>query len=162
MRSAQQTEGASAVNYLSKLTITQLKSPERLSPAEQRRIKLVSKLEEQLAMARAQIAGETYSVTKQTWGRDTEGNKVRVTREKKLAAWWFKDGAGLSMVVRYGAKILELAKGKRALSVPDLAALPEVIGTVIEGVKAGELDAAIDVVAGVPKLKLPGKQSSKA
>ena len=142
------------MTHMSKLTITQLKSPERLSPAEQRRIKLVSKLEEQLAMARAEIAGETYSVTKQAWGRDAEGNKVRVTREKKLTAWWFKDGAGLAMVVRYGAKILELAKGKRALSVPDLAALPGVIETVISAVTAGELDGAIDALVSPTKGKL--------
>lgn len=141
------------MTHMSKLTITLLKSPERLSPVAQRRLKLVSKLEEQLAMARAEIAGKTHSITKQVWGRDTEGNKVRVTREKKLTAWWFKDGAGLAMVVRYGTKILELAKGKRALSVPDLAALPGVIETVISAVTAGELDGAIDALVSPPKGK---------
>ena len=142
------------MTHMSKLTITLLKSPERLSPTEQRRLKLVSKLEEQLAMARAEIAGETYSVTKQAWGRDAEGNKVRVTREKKLTSWWFKDGAGLAMVVRYGAKILELAKGKRALSVANVAALPDVIATIMAAVMAGELDGAIDALVSPTKGKL--------
>ena len=141
------------MTHMSKLTITQLKQPERLSPAEQRRVKLVSKLEEQLAMARAEIAGETYTVTKQVWDRDAEGHKVRVARDKKLSAWWFKDGAGLAMVVRYGAKILELAKGKRALSVANIVALPEVITTLIAAVEAGELDGAIDAVVSPPKGK---------
>jgi hypothetical protein len=57
------------------------------------------------------------------------------------------------MVVRYGAKILELAKGKRALSVPSLDALPGVIATVISAVAAGELDGAIDAVVSPPKGK---------
>ena len=40
------------MSYLSKLNVTQLKKPQSLSPAEHRRMKLVVKLEEQLALAR--------------------------------------------------------------------------------------------------------------
>jgi len=56
-------------------------------------------------------------------------------------------------VVRYGAKILELAKGKRALSVANVAALPDVIATIMAAVMAGELDGAIDTVVSPPKGK---------
>lgn len=145
------------MSYMSKLTITQLKRPAKASPAEQRRGKLIAKLGEQLELARAAVEGRSYTVTKQAWGKDAEGNRVRIQREKRVAQWWWTDGDAVSMVVRYGAKPVELAKGKRALSVANLAALPDVIITVIEAVKAGELDAAIEAVAGAPKLKLPGK-----
>ena len=37
--------------FLNKLTIVQLKRPSKQSPAEQRRTKLISKLEEQMALA---------------------------------------------------------------------------------------------------------------
>ena len=59
------------------------------------------------------------------------------------------------MVVRYGAKVLELSKGKKAISVTTLKDVPTVIGTVLAAVKAGELDAAIEAVVGTrtPKLK---------
>jgi hypothetical protein len=57
------------------------------------------------------------------------------------------------MVVRYGARPLELSKGKRALTVADTAALPEVINTVIAAVKAGELDAPIAAVIAANKSK---------
>lgn len=141
------------MSYLSKLNITQLKRPTKQSPAEERRGKLVVKLEEQLALAQAQAEGKIYVVTKSAWTRDNDGNKTRVQRERAVRAWWWNDGAALNMVVRYGARPLELSKGKRALTVADAAALPEVINTVIAAVKAGELDAPIAAVIAASKSK---------
>lgn len=145
------------MSIMGKLTVVQLKRPAKMTPTEQRRGKLIAKLGEQLELARAAVDGRVHSVTKAAWAKDADGNRVRVQREKRLTQWWWMDGDAINMVVRYGAKPVELAKGKRALSVANLAALPDVIITVIEAVKAGELDAAIEAVAGAPKLKLPGK-----
>lgn len=154
------------MTFMSKLTVTTLKRPAKMSPEEIRRNKLIAALELQLELARAAVEGRTHTVTKTGWGKDAEGNRVRIQREKRLSQAWFKDGVtpdSISMVVRYGAKPVELGKGgKRALSVPNLAALPDVIATVIEAVRAGELDAGIEAVAGAPKLKLPNKQPGKA
>ena len=57
------------------------------------------------------------------------------------------------MVVRYGARPLELAKGKRALSIGDLKAVPETLKIIISAVVAGELDTAIEqsIAAGKSK-----------
>ncbi len=141
------------MSYLSKLTITQLKRPQKQSPAEERRGKLVAKLEEQLALAEAMASGKSYVVTKSAWKRDDAGNKTRVQRDRAVRAWWWDDGNALSMVVRYGARPLELSKGKRALSVANAAALPEVINTIIAATKAGELDAPIAAVIAASKSK---------
>jgi hypothetical protein len=148
------------MSIMGSLNIIQLKRPARMTPAEQRRAKLVAKLVEQQAMAQAAVEGRSYSATKRAWARDENGNRVRVQREKRVTQWWFPDGTtpdALTMVVKYGAKPIELAKGKRALSVPNLAALPEVIKVVTQAVIGGELDAAIEAVANPPKLKLPAK-----
>jgi hypothetical protein len=48
------------------------------------------------------------------------------------------------MLVRYGARALELSKGKRAIAISSPALLPGAINTLIAAVKAGELDAGID------------------
>ncbi len=58
------------------------------------------------------------------------------------------------MVVRYGARPLELSKGKRAISIAQVAMLPGALNTLIAAVKAGELDAAIEAVIDARKLKL--------
>jgi hypothetical protein len=142
------------VTYLSKLNITQLKRPTKSTPQEQRRNKLVAKLEEQLALAEAQKSGKRYVVLKNAWSRDESGNKQRVQREKIVRPWYWPDANGLSMVVRYGAAALELQKGKRALSVPNLDTVPEVITTVIAAVKAGELDNSIENAISANKSKM--------
>ena len=145
------------MGHLNALTITTLKARVPMTPQEQRRTKLIVKLEEQLAMANAAAEGRSYVVTKQAWAKDADGKRVRVEREKRLKPWWWRDGDAVTVVVRYGAKPLELAKGKRAVSVSDLASLPKAIATVIAAVQAGELDAAIDAVVGASKVKPAGK-----
>jgi hypothetical protein len=138
---------------LSKLNITQLKRPAKQSPVEQRRTKLIVKLEEQLALARAQAEGKRYVVMKPAWTRDSDGTKTRVEREKQVRPWWWKDGDGLSLVVRYGAKQIELSRGKRAISIAQAAQLPEALNTLIAAVKAGELDAAMESAVTAAKAK---------
>ena len=138
---------------ISKLNLVPLKARVAVTPQEARRQKLITKLEEQLALAVAEAAGRKHVVMKQAWTRDNDGNKTRVEREKRIKAWWWKDGDALTMVVRYGAKPLELAKGKRALRVDSMAAVPTTIRTVMEAVNAGELDGAIDAVLNAGKAK---------
>ena len=145
------------MSHLAKLTVTQLKRPQSLTPAEQRRNKLVAKLEEQLALCQAQAEGKNYVVTKAAWTRDDNGNKQRVQKERMVKPWYWQDGEGMCLVVRYGARIIELSKGKRAISVNAAAMLPGALNTLIAAVKAGELDAAISAVIGERKLKLPSK-----
>jgi hypothetical protein len=141
------------MSILSKLNITALKQRTKLSPAEHRRGNLIAKLTEQLELAKAQAEGKPYVVVKNGWARDDAGNKQRVQKEKVVRPWWWNDGTALTMVVRYGAKPLELSKGKRALSVANLAAIPATIGTVIEAVRAGELDGAIEATVSASKAK---------
>ena len=132
------------MTHLSKLTLTQLKRAQKQSPAEQRRSKLILKIEEQISLAQALAEGKRYVVMKAAWTRDADGNKQRVQREKVVRPWWVPEGEGVSLVVKYGARSLELAKGKRAISVPHVPMLPGALNTVIAAVKAGELDGAID------------------
>lgn len=141
------------MTYLSKLNITQLKRPTRSSPQEQRRHKLIAKLEEQLALAEAQQQGKRYIVMKNAWTRDDSGTKIKVQREKVVRPWFWADENGMTMVVRYTSRPLEFAKGKRALSAPGLDAIPNVINTLIAAVKAGELDHQMEAAIAASKTK---------
>lgn len=143
------------MSHIAKLNVMPLKQRQPLTPAEQRRAKLVRALTEQRALAEARAAGTEHGVTVKRWVSDGTGSKVRVERAKQLKPWWWQDGDVLCLVVRYGAKVVELSKGKRAVRVENEQQVPEVLGTVIDAVRAGELDAAIDAVAGAPKLKKP-------
>lgn len=112
------------MSYLAKLTLTQMKRTSALSPQEARRHKLVLKLQEQLKLAEAHAKGERYLVTKPSWSRDADGKRVRVQRERQVRPWWWQEGEGVAMIVRYGARSLELSKGKRAVSISSAALLP--------------------------------------
>jgi hypothetical protein len=140
-------------NFLSKLNLTQLKRPQGLSAQEKRRSNLVAKLQEQAALAKATAAGEKFVVVKQAWTRDDAGNKTRIERQKKVVPWFWQDGNGISLVVRYGARPLEFKKGMRAISVANIEAIPETISTIVAAVNGGELDAAIDALVNSAKAK---------
>jgi hypothetical protein len=144
------------MTHLTKLALVPLNRGFPVSPAEHRRIKLLAKLDEQLGVAQSQIEGRRYTVSKVSWTRDNQGKKTRSQSDKSIRPWWWKEGDGVTMVVRYGARPLELAKGMKAIRIASINAIPDVINTIIDAVKGGELDGAID--AALAGIKPRGKR----
>lgn len=114
-----------------------------------RRAKMVKALNEQIALAKAQQNGDSFSVTKFRSVVDTAtGVRKLVESNKRVKQWWFAtDNGKLAINVRYGARMLELAKGKFAIEV---ASEKELVPT-LEALKtialSGELDAAIETAS---------------
>lgn len=111
-----------------------------------RRNKLTGKLQHQIAAAKAEIAGNTYAAKRAKFVKDADsGERKQVEMSTRVRPWWWKSESGkLMLAVRYGAKPLELAKGKNAI---ELGGLPEVVSaleTLLEAANAGELDAQIE------------------
>ena len=119
------------------------------SPSQRRRAKLVEKLEEQLQGAEALIAGMWFQTTKRITRTDANGELERVTVPKRFRAWYWHDISGVWFLeVRYGARALKLSKsGATSIVVGERDNLVDTIHTVIEAVRAGELDAAIEAAA---------------
>jgi hypothetical protein len=123
--------------------------PENISenPTLKKREKLLSKLDQQLAMANALIAGETYTCFKEKWIKNAEtGVQEKQQIPKKVSPWFYKRNNQYFFEVRYGNKPLELSKGNHAIEVGEQESLAKTIGTVIEAVVAGELDSLLDRV----------------
>ncbi|WMT87027.1 hypothetical protein NO932_00035 [Pelagibacterium sp. 26DY04] len=123
-----------------KLTSAQ---PARTSndPVERARNKVIAALAEQKAMAEAKIAGQHYAPTHLVWRKNEAGKRVQVETPKRLRAGWFTDASGQTFfALRYAAKPIEFAKDKNAIAVGELSALPAIIDTLTEAVRAGELD----------------------
>jgi hypothetical protein len=119
-------------------------------PAVQvRRNKLAKRLWEQAELAKAQQAGTQFTATKfRTVVENDTGLRKQVEVNKRIKQWWFTTDSGkLALSVRYGARLLELAKGKFAV---ELASDKELVPT-LEIIKAavlnGELDAAMEVAS---------------
>jgi hypothetical protein len=77
------------------------------------------------------------------------GVREQITVPKRIKPWWFVADNGKSCVaIKYGAKVIELAKGKSAIEVANPEALIEALEVVNAAVLAGELDTQIETVSG--------------
>lgn len=137
------------MSFLNKLKIVAQPTTQKVSAEIHRRNKVVEKLEEQLLMLEAEAKGETYQRLKFAWVTDGNGDRTRIQRPAKLRKWWSKDAAGnIVLSVRYGSTPLELQKGKTAIEVGKLEALPAAIKMLMQAINAGELDDELKKATG--------------
>ena len=123
--------------------------PAHMPVVQVRRNKLVRRLWEQMELARAQAAGTQFAPTKfRTIADPDTGMRKQVEVAKRVKQWWFVADTGRVCVqVRYGTRVLELAKGKNSIEVANGDELLSVLETVKRCVEAGELDSQIDAAS---------------
>jgi hypothetical protein len=134
---------------LTGLKLTAAQKPTQMSPVQQRRNKLAKRLWEQMELAKAQQTGRTFAPKKFRSITDANtGERKQVEMNKRVKAWWFVgDNGKLVLSVRYGSKVLELAKGKWAVEVGTEKDLVPTLELLKSAVLAGELDAQIEAAA---------------
>lgn len=137
------------MSALSKLKLVAAHA-EKKSPMVLRRAKLTGKIEHQIAAARAAVSGDTYAAKRVKFVQDSEsGERKQVEIATRVKQWWWKAPTGkINLAVRYGAKPIELAKGKNAIEVGSMDELVAALETVKEATHAGELDAQIEQASG--------------
>ncbi len=137
------------MSTLSTLKLSAVQKPTNIPAIQVRRNKLARRLWEQMELAKAQAAGTQYTAKKFRSYMDTEtGLRKQVEMNKRIKAWWFTaDNGKLALSVRYGSKVLELAKGKFAVEVAAEKDLLPTLEVIKAAVLNGELDAAIDTAA---------------
>lgn len=117
-------------------------------PVFRAREKVAAALVEQKQMAEAKIAGQIFAPTHVVRKKNAEGQRVEVETLKRFRQGWFADEGGkVFFSLRYAGKSVEFAQGKNAIEVGELAALPKIIDTLVEAVRAGELDAQLTMAA---------------
>lgn len=133
------------MNALTSLKLVSAKRPSDIPPIVKRRNRLIAKIWEQTELAKGTQEGKTYAPLHMRTVKDREtGEARRVETPKRVKAWWFTaDNGKVCLSVKYGAKILELAKGKSAIEVGSMAELIPTLETLKAAVDAGELDAQI-------------------
>jgi hypothetical protein len=143
-----------AMSTLESLKLTTAKKPTHIPAVVFRRNKLSSKLWEQIQLAKSQIEGTPFVVTKFKSVKDKEtGLRKQVEIPKRIREWWFRNDAGkVCISVRYGTKVIELAKGKHSVEVDSAQNLVKALELVKQAVEAGELDAQIESASGALKL----------
>ena len=137
------------MSALAKLKLVSIAAGQK-SPTVSRRAKLTAHLTEQIAMAKAQTAGEIYAGKRVKFVADAEtGERTQVEVSKRVKQWWFTAPNGkLALALRYGAKPIEIVKGKNAIEIADMAELITTLGVIKDAVNAGELDTQMEQVCG--------------
>ncbi len=138
------------MSVLTNLKLVAAKKPAKQPPVVQRRNKLSNKLWEQLQLARAEMSGETYAPTRRRTVKDPEtGLRKSIEVPKRVKPWWFVSETGkVCLSVKYGSKVLELAKGKSAIEVANPDELIKTLETIKAATDSGELDTQISSAAG--------------
>jgi hypothetical protein len=137
------------MSTLNSLKLVNAKKPTAIPPILQRRNKLSTKIWEQIQLAKAQKEGNTFTVKKFKTVKDYDGSRKSIELEKRVRPWWFVADAGKVCVnVRYGAKLIELAKGKTAVEVATAEDLIKTLEIIKGAVEAGDLDAQIEQASG--------------
>jgi hypothetical protein len=134
------------MNALINLKLVTTKRPSGLPAVVQRRNRLIAKIWEQTQLAKAQQEGKTFApvVVRSVKNVDT-GGRATVEITKRVRPWWWTAENGkLCLNVKYGSRVLELAKGKTAVEVGTMAELVPALDTLKAAIAAGELDAQID------------------
>lgn len=130
------------MTQLAKLTVRTVQRASRTDPTQQRRDKLIDKLEQQAEVLAAKLNGEEHQERVQAWVTNEQGEKVAVEKLRKVRAWFFEQDGGWYVQCRYGSKVLKLGKGN-AVFVKTLNEVGGVLETFKEATQQGELDTAI-------------------
>ena len=131
------------------LKLVTAKRPHAASPIQQRRNKLSNQLWEQIELARASAEGKTFAPVRLRNVKDKlTGERKTIEAAKRIKQWWFVAESGrVCLQVRYGTRVLELAKGKNSIEVGTGSELLAVLETVKKSVELGELDTQIEAAS---------------
>ncbi|PUE32984.1 hypothetical protein B9Z35_05530 [Limnohabitans sp. Jir61] len=136
------------MSALNSLKLTAIKKGAAANPAIHRRTKLSKKIGEQIELAKAEAEGSTFTSKRLKTIKDDDGNTQCVEVSKKVRAWWFPTENGkVALNVRYGARVVELAKGKTAVEVATINELIPTLAVIKKAIDAGELDPQIEAAS---------------
>ncbi len=141
------------MSLLSQLKLVSAKRPTALPSIQIRRNKLSSKLFDQIELAKAMQDGRIYAPKRLRSLRDRNTGETRsIEVVKRVRQMWFVSDLGkVCIQVKYGTRLLELAKGKNAVEVNTADELINVLGTLKSAVENGELDTQINNVIDIEK-----------
>ena len=134
------------MSTLGNLKLGTSKKPTSMPAIQVRRNKLSTKLWEQIQLAKSQVSGEPYQVTRFRSVRDqATGLKKQVEMPKRIRPWWFISEEGkVCLNIRYGSQTLEIAKGKPSVEVNNPNDLIKALEIIKNAVENGELDTQIN------------------
>jgi hypothetical protein len=142
------TTTSATATLLQSLKVTAAKKAIGNNPQAHRRMKLARKLWEQIQLAKSQAEGTNFTMTRFRSVVDPDGSRRSVEVPRRVRAWWWTtDTNKLALNIRYGARKIEISKGKSAVEIATAADLVPTLELIKQAVEAGELDAQIEAAS---------------
>lgn len=118
-------------------------------PTLRARQKVIEGLADQKKLVEAKLAGQHYAPTRIVSRKSTDGQRVQIEAARRVRPGYFIDAGGqIYFSLKYAAKPISFDGKANAIIVGnDLAALPAILDTLTEAVRAGELDAQLAAAA---------------
>jgi hypothetical protein len=133
------------MSTIASLKLSATKKSQAINPAAHRRNKLCKKLWEQIQLAQAHLEGKEFTTTRFRTVTDQDGLRRSVELPKRVRAWWWNgDNGKIALNIRYGAKVVEIAKGKSTIEVATHTDLIPTLELLKRAVEAGELDIQLE------------------
>ena len=138
------------MSQIGALKLVATKRPNQISAVQLRRNKICRRLHEQIMLARAQQEGKQFVATKFRTSTDAAtGTRSSVEVARTIKPWWFtSDNGKTAIAIRYGARVLELAKGKFAVEVASPSEVVATLEIIKNAAESGELDVQLEATAG--------------
>jgi len=106
------------MTIISSLKCTNTHRPRQQPAIVQRRNKLTNALHDQLELARAEAEGREYLKTRRRHVKNPVTVEYAEAVVSRPRAWfWTADDGKVYISLRYGARVIEIAKGKSAIEV---------------------------------------------
>lgn len=151
-----------STSLLSSLKVTVRPTIEKKPPIVGKRMKLIEKLEQQQEMATCMLEGKPFEAYKEKMVKNPEtGERTKQRRAISVKPWYYDSDGHYFLEVKVNNKPIDIQEDKPAIDVGDKAALPGVIGTIINAVEKGELDSFLSAAKVPPKAKTKGTAKSK-
>ncbi len=130
---------------LSSLKLVQAKRQVKTDSVLFRRDKVLVKLDEQIALAKALRSGQTLNIKRVRKERDEMTGVLRTIESvKRIKQFWFRSESGKTCVeLLYGQTAIEFKKSVTAIELADEGQVVEVLEALRKAVEVGELDAQI-------------------
>lgn len=130
------------MTIIASLKVTNADRPRQQPVIVQRRNKLINALHDQLELARAEAEGREYLKTRRRHVKNPvtgEYTEAIVSRRPRAWFWTANDGK-VYISLKYGTRVIEIAKGKASIEVGEKRQLVPVIEALKKAVAAGEVD----------------------
>lgn len=112
------------------------------SPTQYRRDRLLNIISHQMEAATAKSEGKQFSLMtqKKVLDKFTGERKLMTVPKRFRQSWWKGDDGKVYLQLRYGSRLLEIAKGKTTIEVGDMAKLVPTLELIRDAVLLGEFD----------------------